>query len=224
MISVARVFFLTVLLSCNVAVFAAAAPAGGLAWETSEHRVTTRPGQETVSVVYPFRNATDHPVRIMTIEAGCTCTNARVAKDDYAPGERGELKVEFTLGERVGRQDRVITVVTDDHETPMTSVKLSVDIPELVVVRPRVLFWPIGSKPETKLVEIVLMHPETSRLEPPQSASPTFTMKLQSTDRPGVYRLEVTPSSTAENAQGLINLVTTVEGTKRTLAVFAAVK
>jgi hypothetical protein len=144
-----------------------AAPAS-LAWETPEQSVAAKPGQESVAVVYPFRNVADHAVRIVSIESGCSCTAATTDKNEFAAGERGELKVKFVLGGRVGRQERVITVVTDDATAPRSIVKLNVDIPELATIRPRLLFWSVGAKPETKTAEIALTFPETSRLETPQ--------------------------------------------------------
>jgi hypothetical protein len=204
---------------------AAAAPAPStFSWEVAERVVTSHPGQETVSVVFPFRNATDHTLRIMTINSSCTCTTATTAKDAYAPGEKGDLQVEFQLGERMGRQERVITVVTDDPNSPLSSVKLIVDIPELASVRPRLLFWSIGEKAETKVAEIVLANPETSRIELPESTDPAFSAKILPAGKAGVYRLEVTPRSTAESSHAAIHLTATVQGTKQNLAIFAAVK
>jgi|ERR1051326_8542374 hypothetical protein len=218
-----RAFGLMALLLSAISAAAATTPSI-LTWENAEQNVTTRPGQESVSVVYAFRNATDHAVHIMNIEAGCTCTTATVAKNEFAAGERGEMTVKFMLGERVGRQERVITVITDDPVAPLSAVKLNVEIPELATVRPRVLFWQTGAKPETKVVEITLAYPENSRLETPKDAEPGFVAKLQSTNRAGVYRLEVTPKNTTETIHAAIHIAATVQGTTQTLAVFAAVK
>lgn len=223
MISFPRAFGLAALLSSTLVASAVAAPAI-LAWDKAEQTVTARAGQESVSVVYPLRNASDHTVQIRNIEAGCTCTTATVAKEELAAGERTAMTVKFTLGERVGRQERVITVITDDPVAPLSSVKLTVEIPELATIRPRVLFWQTGAKPETKVVEIVLADPDNSRIEAPKDAEPGFTAKLQAMTRPGVYRLEITPKATKEPIHAAIHLAATLQGSTQTLSVFAAVK
>jgi hypothetical protein len=199
-------------------------PPAVFSWEAGEQNITTKPGQETASAVYVFRNVTDHLVRVMNINSGCTCTNAKTDKEAYAPGERGELKVDFALEERIGRQERVITVVTDDPVSPLASVTLNVEIPELAVIRPRLLFWSIGAKPETKIAEITLTNPENSRLGPPEIENSRFTTKLQPTNRAGVYRLEVTPTSTAESFHAAIHFSASLQGARQTLTIFAAVK
>lgn len=201
-----------------------AAAAAPLVWEQTDRSVVATPGQETATVVYAFHNASDHPVQITSINTGCVCTSAELAKDSYAPGEKGELKIQFTLGDRVGRQERLIHLATNDPASPTVMVRLVVDIPELAVVRPRLLFWKVGDALESKTAEIVLTQPEHSEVLEPKSTSAAFTAKLTAGARPGLYRLEITPTSTAETVHGVVHLPAVFHGKSRTLSVFVAVK
>lgn len=215
-----------VLSALSVGCLLAAEPpaAGPLAWEVTERHFTPNLGQEVIAATFPFRNASDRPVRITSINPGCVCTTATLAKDTYAPGEQGELKVEFTLGERVGRQERLIHLTTDDPAAALATVKLVVEIPEFATVLPRLLFWKIGEAPGTKTAGILLTQPETSQLGAPKSTNSTFAAQLTLTAKPGVYRLEITPSKTTETAHGVIHVPATIQGKSRTLSVFVAVK
>lgn len=208
----------------NLALAASAAAAAPLVWEQTDRSVVATPGQETATVTYVFRNASEHPVRITSINTGCVCTSADLPKETYAPGEKGELHIQFTMGDRVGRQERLIHLAIDDPDHPTAMLRLVVDIPELAFVRPRLLFWKAGDPLESKTAEIVLAQPEHSQISDPKSNHANFTAKLTAGARPGVYRLEITPSSTAETVHGVVHIPATFHGKARTLSVFVAVK
>ena len=208
----------------SLALVALPANAAALVWEAAERSVTVSPGQETTEVVFPFRNASDHPLRITSVNTGCVCTSADLAKEAYAPGEKGELKIKFTLGDRVGRQERMIHLATDDPTSPTSMIRLVVEIPELAVVRPRLLFWKVGDALENKTAEIALAQPEHSQLSDPTSTNANFSAKLSPGTRPGVYRVAITPKSTAEAVHGVIHIPAVFHGKSRTLSIFVAVK
>jgi hypothetical protein len=201
-----------------------AAAAAPLVWEQTERSIAATPGQETATVTYAFRNNSDHPVRITSINTGCVCTSADLPKETYASGEKGELKIQFTMGDRVGRQERLIHLAIDDPTNPTAMLRLIVDIPELAVVRPRLLFWKTGEALDTKTAEIALTQPDQSQLSDPKSNNPTFTARLIAGARPGLYRLEIKPTSTADTVHGVIHIPAVFHGKARTLSVFVAVK
>lgn len=195
-----------------------------LSWETTERTIVATPGQEIATCLFPFRNVSDRPVQITSVNTGCVCTTAIFPKKSYAPGESGELKIEFTLGDRVGRQERLMHVTTDAPDSAPATIKLVVEIPELALARPRLLFWKVGDPLDAKTVEITLMHPATSQLSTPTSTNSIFSARVHATPRPGIYRVEIKPSATHEPVHGVIHLPAIVEGKSRVLSVFTAVK
>jgi hypothetical protein len=63
--------------------------------------------------VYTFTNTGSAPLIIGDISSTCGCTVPRLEKNQFAPGERGELKIVFDPKGRVGRVNTEINVVTN---------------------------------------------------------------------------------------------------------------
>jgi hypothetical protein len=109
---------------------ASPAPAGVLAWERVHVDATAKPGQRVVHVAFPFRNAGDTPVTILSVETSCRCTSASTAKATYAPGEKDEVGVDFSVGAWTGVVDKDVTVTTDGPEAKPVVLSLRVTIPD----------------------------------------------------------------------------------------------
>jgi hypothetical protein len=69
-----------------------------------------------------FRNVGSAPLRIAEVNKTCGCTEAMTDKDWYAPGESGCLSILIDLHGRQGRQEQVVTLVTNDDACSITSV------------------------------------------------------------------------------------------------------
>ena len=105
-------------------------PASGLAWERESASVAVGSGQGVVRVSYPFQNAGDRAVTVVSIETSCRCLAAEIKKLRYAPGEKGELTVAFSVGNQKGILEKSVTVATDDPGDKAVRLVLHVDIPE----------------------------------------------------------------------------------------------
>ena len=198
--------------------------ASGLNWEVRERQIATTAGTAKVSASFPFENTTTAPITIVAIDAGCVCTTATTAKKTYGPGERGELAVEFTLGERFGRQDRLITVTTDAADARFQELRLIVDITELITLRPRLIFWAVGEPPVEKSATIILTQPAETTLAAPVCSTPDFTARVEPTARPDTFILHLLPKQFATPMSGTVRLDSTIAGKPHTLTVFAAVR
>jgi hypothetical protein len=118
-----------------------AAPTFALTWERQDATIDAAPGQELVEAAFPFRNATDRPIRITRIRSSCGCTTASLDDRLIQPNPRNEhetLTARFTLGDRVGQQVKRITVYTDH---PVTTLTLRVNIPHVLRPQPALLIW-----------------------------------------------------------------------------------
>lgn len=188
---VPRLVTLAVLLAVSVT-----SALGALTWSSTKIEATAKGGQESFATIFPFKNTGDKPVKIVSVQTSCGCTTATLAKNTYAPGESGELKAEMDLRERIGWQERTITVTTDDAPDKPTVLTLRVNIPQVIEISPRLLVWSHDSKGETKEVTITAGTDVAITLRD-VVYSPQFTVE-QITDTPGRrYRLRITPRSTA---------------------------
>ena len=65
---------------------------------------------------FKFKNKGKGVLRIGKINSSCGCTVPKLAKEEYAPGESGSLKVEFSPGKGLGENKKTLTVATNDKE------------------------------------------------------------------------------------------------------------
>jgi hypothetical protein len=107
---------------------ASQALADGLKWECDSLEATAQPGQRVVHVQFPFRNAGDKAVSIVSLETSCRCTSAYTLKKSYAPGEKDVVGVDFTVGGWTGVVDKEVTVTTDGPEAKPVVLSLRVTI------------------------------------------------------------------------------------------------
>ena len=203
-----------------------AASAQALTWESSVHEVTVDGNQESVTTTFRFRNAGGKPVRIISLRPSCDClsANTKPPNEVIAQGESGELRVEFALGGRAGRQEKTITVTTDDAPNAPTVLRLIVDIPEPVAISPKFIFWRVGEPAAEQAIEITLADPEKAKLGEVLCPEAAFTARLEPGSSPNKFRVLIRPAGTAKPVQAPIRLSAVVDGQPRVYVLYAAVK
>ncbi|TXK52892.1 DUF1573 domain-containing protein [Pontibacter qinzhouensis] len=90
-----------------------AAPSGNgavIAFEEKEHNFGTIKQGEVVNHTFKFTNTGTTPLVIESASATCGCTVPQPPKDPIAPGQSGEIKVQFNSTGKSGQQQPVITV------------------------------------------------------------------------------------------------------------------
>ncbi len=181
-------------------------------WSGTVAELTVAAGQEKTTVEFAFRNDGARPLRFVTLRPSCDCLTARASKEVFAPGESGVVKVEFTVGGRIGRQEKFVTVTTDDPAEKPVSLLIVVEIPEPVAVQPRQLFWEKAAAAAEKTVAIALAQPgKDSRVEA-QCADERFAVTVEPAAGAGAYRLRVRPVTTAELAQATVRVTVWMAG------------
>jgi len=85
---------------------------------------------------FAFSNAGQGHLKIGDIHTDCGCTAFTLEKKDYAPGEKGTLKIKYHAATRPGPATRRVTVKSNDPVHPEVVLTMRADI------RPRVVHEP----------------------------------------------------------------------------------
>ena len=199
---------------------------GALTWETQRIELTSKPSDKEAVGLYHFVNTGNSTVTITSVQASCGCTTAEPDKQSYAHGEGGVIKAVFTLGDRVGEQEKNIYVVTDDTSVPPVSLTLHVMIPELLTYGPRLLMWSVGGEVGEKAAVITAnskLRITTMEVSPP--ATGEVQARIEPVEAGVSYQLLVRPVSSAT----VINITITgfarfADGTIQPFKVYALVR
>jgi len=113
------------------------------------------PDVKSYPFAFPFTNEGTSAVEISEIKTTCGCTTAKLEKMVYAPGESGIIKGAFSLGDRKGLQQKSITVLTTDLGQPSIKLALSLEIPQLVTIKPGLLLWRVGTELKAKKLTVM---------------------------------------------------------------------
>ncbi|WP_309397629.1 DUF1573 domain-containing protein [Cerasicoccus maritimus] len=117
---------------------------------------TAKTGEKEFVAKFPFKNTGDTAITILQAKSSCGCTVPKLPKKTYAPGESGEIEAVFSFDARTGLQKKSISVMTDGEPKRLT-LNLKITIPEVMTLKPRVLFWSLGQEPlEAKQFQVVL--------------------------------------------------------------------
>ncbi len=98
----------------------AAPPAPGpyIAFEEKSHDFGDIEQGDIVSYVFEFENAGDAPLIISNVKVTCGCTTPFWPRDPIAPGEKSKIEARFNSANKLGRQNKVITVVSNAVNSP----------------------------------------------------------------------------------------------------------
>lgn len=198
-----------------------------LKWETQRIEITTKPSDKEAVGLFRFTNTGDKPVTISSVQSSCGCTTAVLAKNVYGPGESGEIKAVFTIGDRVGEQEKSIFVITDDARDRSLALALHVTIPELLHYAPRLLMWNVGEKPEEKATAIT----SNSKLKiasieiTASAASAELAARISPVEAGTSYQLLVRPLSTGTVMNAPVaGIATFSDGTTQPFKIYALVR
>jgi len=71
-----------------------------------------------VEYTFKFENKGTEPLVVKDVKTSCGCTAAVVSSNTLKPGEVGSLKVGFDTKNRVGRNSKSVTIVSNDDKEP----------------------------------------------------------------------------------------------------------
>ncbi len=195
-----------------------------LEWKNPRVEKSAVAGDAPVVANFDFVNTGSSAVTITTVVSDCGCTTAALDRRIYAPGEGGTVRATFDIGGRVGQQEKIVTVTTDDAAAEPVRLALAVNIAELVRAVPRLAIWRIGDASDEKVIEILAgASPAIARLEVTPDAG--AEARLEAVEGGRKYRLHVRPKSTATMTTMPVRCTAQFEGrAPATFSVFVLVK
>jgi rhodanese-related sulfurtransferase len=182
-----------------------------LEWSTPKQVFIAGMDDEKIVAEYVFTNSGPYSVALKSVKTSCGCVTASANKKVFQPSESGKVTVIFNIGDRVGTYIEAITVVTDEPEEPAVMLELKVEIPELLNITPRFLFWEADENIHPK--EINLSSPKEYNVQilGVESVPELFDVKLVRDDINERDLLHVAPKPTPYPVNGKM-FITTVIG------------
>lgn len=177
-----------------------------LTWEKTELELNPPPGSETAVATFKYENKGTKPIHINNVRTSCGCTTAALAKNDVAPGEKGEIVATLKTGDRVGMQQKTVTVETDDAKTPQTILTLKANIVQLLELQPAFVSWAANEDPKPKTIVAKAGKGVTIKSLEVTSSTPEFTTKVEPGSAAGEFQIIVSPKDTAHQATANLSI------------------
>lgn len=90
---------------------------------------------------FTFKNRGSSVLTIQNVRSSCGCTAALASGKEIPPGQTGTIDVTFNTGSRQGKNEKTITVTTNDPLQQTVTLKISADIEVLLAVAPQQLVF-----------------------------------------------------------------------------------
>ena len=108
-----KLFFVLMAMSGSVLLFGQA-KGPVIAWEKSTHDFGDLVQGDKIEHTYKFKNTGNEPLIITNVQVTCGCTTPKGwARDPIFPGQSGEITVAFNSLGKFGKQNKVVTVVSN---------------------------------------------------------------------------------------------------------------
>ncbi|HKP93369.1 MAG TPA: DUF1573 domain-containing protein [Chthoniobacterales bacterium] len=169
-----------------------------LVFEKTEIDLRPELGAANAVAVFKYENKGDAPIHIKAVRPSCGCTTAALAKNDVAPGEKGEITATFNIGDRVGTQTKSITVETDDAQKPQTVLTLKATIAQYLELQPSFVYWQAGEEAKPKTILAKAGKGANVKKVDVTSSSGDFTAKVEPGSGEGEFKIMVQPKDTAK--------------------------
>ncbi len=167
-----------------------------------------KPEDEVAKVTFTFKNDGDKPVRILNLESACSCLSATLDRATYEAGSTGSGKAEFKVSTFVGKQEKTITITTDDPKQPEWIVTFVMDVPAVVDIEPSMIQWWVGEKPKPKDLTVKMVGADPMTIQKITSTRENVTFSFKEVKPGREYTVTVTPKTTAEVMIGMLKLET----------------
>jgi hypothetical protein len=166
-----------------------------LVFESQQIELQAALTDEKAEAVFRFRNEGDESVTIKWVKSSCGCTVPELDKNEYAPGETGEIRALFTFGSRSGKQQKRITVETNEGSGKVYPLMVVTHIPQWGSLQPQLLRWSLDQDLSSKEIRLQIELPEQVSVTGRTMEMEHFSIEETGSD-PGMRVYSVTPKAT----------------------------
>lgn len=189
-----------------------AADPAGLSFVKNRIELTVAPEAKMVTVPYFFENKTDQSISIARYDSACSCLSAKVKGDKltYKPGEKGEMKIDFELGNFSGLVEKTVLIWTsnDAEQSPSSVLTVALTIPVLFEINPKTVFWDQNGEKTSQVIKLTVNDKKPIHILSHKGTNPQFAYELKTIRDGSEYELVVTPKDLSKPAFGMIKLGT----------------
>ena len=82
---------------------------------------------DKVEHIFKFENSGNQPLIITNVQTTCGCTASEWPREPVMPGDAANLKVNFDSSGKAGRQNKVISVISN-ATSPLNQVKIITNV------------------------------------------------------------------------------------------------
>ena len=194
-----------------------------LKWERLRADLAPGPKDKTVEATFAFVNEGPATVTIESLKSSCGCTTAALDKKVYGPGEKGEVRARFDLGQRRGLQTKTIAVKIQDEPTPAI-LTLAVAIAEPMKLKPALVVWEKGEANKAKTMTLDALPGQPIRAVKVASTDPRMRATVETIKEGESYAISVAPESTATAGFATLTIDAKLAGSTQTMRAYAQVK
>lgn len=162
--------------------------------------------KDAVDFEFNFINTSKNKISITDISTTCGCTVAKPDKYSYGYNEKGVIKGTFSIGNRVGLQEKQIIVSTDNLGQSKIVLTISVHIPKIISITPSVLFWRLGDSQASKTAKIEIEKSSNHKIKDIAFDSDAFKLTYEKKDAHNCL-LSITPLETAQSARSSAKII-----------------
>lgn len=121
--------FLILVMSCAVVAASAQGKGAVISWESGTHDFGEIAQGDKVEHTFRFKNAGNEPLIITNVQVTCGCTTPKGwARDPIQPGKSGELTIAFNTAGKFGKQNKVVTIVSNAINSEGRQVSFSAEV------------------------------------------------------------------------------------------------
>ena len=178
-----------------------------LTWDTKEAQLTLGPKDKEAQATFTATNTGDEAFRIADLKTSCGCTGAYAKTQIVEPGETTEIVITFSKGKRSGKNRNKVKVYLDGVDEPVATLSIVVDIPTLIELKPRIVFWNQNAPKAPQTIQVSLNETYGLAIDQITYDAELFTVtRIDSPSSPNMLTLEVTPKSYDQTIRSTLTL------------------
>lgn len=113
--------------SVSIAQEASNVPGPVITFEESDFNFQDIHQGDKVEHIFNFENTGDAPLIITNVQTTCGCTATNWEREPILPGAKSSIKVNFNSAGKMGRQNKVITIISNSV-APLNQIKITTNV------------------------------------------------------------------------------------------------